>query len=337
MLNQKELTQSVFDLFEKVRRQAAAYNEAFQKLDYNLSVFDKLVAELSEIDASIQAEKVTFVQDLQSQLERAVYALEQEKKTLLLELAKTENLHELITKYNTEFDAQNVRLQKQQALFDEFNRKLTHAGKSVRADADEINSLKEQYNEELVQLKNSTNTLLKRQLDKLEQQFKTTVHDQYRELEIFINNRQMIFEKRVLDHYDKLEGEVFNIPLNFANNFADMNSKINIVDNLVTNKIANDDTYKREINTRLQEYKKEMSNFSITFSELNGLDPVVLDDISKAYSSSNLIQKKDISKVISKATEALSDQIEKSNKKNIVAISLSVICLLAILMMIILG
>ena len=337
MLNQKELTRSVFDLFEKVRRQAAMYNESFKKLEYNMSIFDKLVGELSQIDKELNAEKDEAISDIQHKLITAVGALEQEKRNLLKEIGDTEKLHELTKKFYIEFDKHNDTIESNQQKYLSLIQQIDKYRLEIRENSKEINSIREEFANVLIDLKNNSASMLKKQLDKLESQFSQTIHDQYKELEIYIHNRQLIFEKKMVNYYDRLENDALSMQKRLTNDYADMGSRVNVIDNLVTNKITSDETYKKDVGIMIEAHKSELHNFEKTFADIRELDVEVLGNITEEFENSTLARKSDIKRVIDKSLLEINEGLKNANRKNNIAIIFSLVCILATVILIIIS
>ncbi len=337
MLNQKELTRSVFDLFEKVRRQAAMYNESFKKLEYNMAIFDKLVEELSVIDKEIHAEKDEAISDIQHKLITAVGALEQEKRNLLKEIGDTEKLHDLTKKFYYEFDKHNTSIEEQQQRYQKLIERVEFYRTEIRDNSKEINSIREEFANVLLDLKNSSESMLKKQLEKLEDQFSQTIHDQYKELEIYNHNRQLIFEKKMVNYYDRLENDAIMMQKKLTNEYSDLASRLNVIDNLVTNKITSDETYKKDVGTMIDVHKKELQKFEKEFADIRELDVEVLENITNEYAKSTIARKVDIKSIVDKELKYIQEDLKNSNRKNNIALIFSMVCIIATVILIIIS
>ncbi len=337
MLNQKELTRSVFDLFEKVRRQAAMYNESFKKLEYNMSIFDRLVDELSIIDKEIHAEKDEAINDIQHKLITAVGSLEQEKRNLIKEIGDTEKLHDLTRKFYIEFDKHKDEIDSQQERYLKLIANIDLSRKDVRENSKEINNIREEFANVLIDLKSSSATMLKKQLEKLDAQFSQTIHDQYKELEIYIHNRQLIFEKKMISYYDRLENDALVMQKKLTNDYSDMGSRLNVIDNLVTNKITADETYKRDVGLMIEAHKKELQNFEKAFADIRELDVDVLGHVTEEFENSTIARKADIKRVIDKELQEIQESLKNANRKNNIAIVFSMVCIIATVILIIIS
>lgn len=337
MLNQKELTQSVFDLFEKVRRQAAMYDEAFKKLEYNSSVFNKLVDELAKIDETINADKDQAISDIQAKLEKAVFSIDTEKKNLLKELSGVENLHQLTETYNKTIDKHQKGLDKAKQSFDNIIKDVEKLRNNTKRLVSEITEIKSGFNEQLKIVKSSADDMLKKQLEKLKIAFSETIHDEYRELEIYINNRQSIFEKKSLQYYEKLEVDFINFQKKLNSGYANVESRLNIVDNLVTNKITADDSLKSEVFSALKTMKNDMGQYNKTFKQVNDIGLDKLGEITEQYENSSFAKKNDIRRIVAEENVKLQNDVDRMNKKNNIALTFSILCLLATIVLIVLS
>jgi DNA repair exonuclease SbcCD ATPase subunit len=337
VINQKELTRSVFDLFEKVRRQAAMYNESFKKLEYNMTIFDKLVEELAVIDKEIHAEKDEAISDIQHKLVTAVDSLEQEKRNLLKEIGDTEKLHELIKKFYLEFDKHNEKINQQQLRYDKLIEQIEKSRKEIRENSREINKIREEFANVLMDLKSSSSSMLKKQLERLESQFSQTIHDQYKELEIYNHNRQLIFEKRMISYYDRLENDALAMQKRLTNEYSSIGSRLNVIDNLVTNKITADETYKRDVGTMIDAHKKELQNFEKAFAEIRELDIETLANVTDEFQNSTIARKADIKNVVNKELQSIQEGLKNANRKNNIALIFSVVCIIATMVLIIIS
>jgi len=324
MLKDKELTRNVFDLFEQVRRQASMYNEAFDRLSYNSTVFDKLVKELSKFEEGAK----DFYEELRKKIEVEIQIVKDEKKNLVRDIAGVSSINELADQF------ERVTTEKTN-IFNNMINSAEQGNNRIFQYTKDIRTILNDYEIELKNFKNRADEVLKEKSDEFLQELDNLIEKKYKATEAILTHRHHTFEHKLANHYETLEYEFYNSQQKMIALNEDIYHRISILDSLLNNRINNEENFKLAINKTIDLYSDKMQELLIRTEPLIEIEPEELKKVIEEIKGPDIIRKHSLNSLLEKKISEVEAKIVTMNKKNNIGLVVAILALLAIFSLVI--
>lgn len=322
--NNKNITKSIFDLFEQVKRQSSMYNDAFNRLEYNSKVFEQLVIELKKINTTMKVDSEDLAKQNDDRISAALRIIKDERELIISELAGVKTLNDSVFKYEEKYEELTNNLIKG-------IKETEQEKKKARQYLNEIRKITKQFNLELETLKSSLEEILQTTKEEMEEDVSKKIEKHYRELELLINNRQSIFEHRLITYYETNEHELFATQKKIQAVSEDMYNKINVLENMASSKHNQDQIFWQNVNEKIETFGKEVQNLLITTQPIADISSEELIKVVQEIKGPDLVRKSNVNSIIDKKLVEYDNKMSTISKKNNASLVLSIIAIIILL------
>lgn len=326
MPNNRELTRSILDLFDQVSYQAKKYNEAFDKLDNNVSIFDKIVKEISDTEKLLLTEKDEFIKEIDSKLDFTISNLNKEKSKLIENFNNIDSLEKYIETYYDTVEQYNKSMVNKEGEINKYLANIKNQRSIIESYIQELAAMREDFSQELSTIKKTSATILLKQSNNAKKEFLSTINVRYHNIELTLQHQQELFENFFKNEIANLKNEHGEL---IAKQQEGLNSILNELNSGGSqSRIGYLDLEENTNFLNLWDKVRELEEQFIQMEDFLSLDLEVLDMMIGAFKKKEHDSIETVSAKFNSKLRNTESSVSKQNNKNNLTLFIAIISII---------